>query len=303
MWYESYQDALKAIGNRKWAQAEEKLKAALRSGPAPGRGIRTHGVRVMDYLPEYYLGVVYFNQQRYADALEQFAKVQASGLVGPTTAEYHPLADMSEICRIRTGGTAAAAEGHKEADGLVRLARDLIARGSFDEARKTLGSAREKDAGATGLADAFAELAKAEAEARAKQDDARRAEAARAAAEAAEHQKAVVTPSASPSPSPGGRTPSTADVQGTFEAFYGGRYEDAGRLFEQLAAQDARERPRFLFYAACSQAALGLLRGDSGRDRLDRARRLYGEGGAAAARLASRDSFVSPRIIEALQAH
>jgi tetratricopeptide (TPR) repeat protein len=163
-WYELYQDALKSISSRKWAEAERRLKAAMSSGPAPGRQVRMYGVRSIDYLPEYQLGLVYFNQKRYADALEQFARVQTSGIVGKNDPEFQPLTDMLELCRIRTA--PARAEDQREAELLVRLARDMMTRGSLEEARRALESARTQHPQSTDVVTALMDLTRLETEER-----------------------------------------------------------------------------------------------------------------------------------------
>ena len=178
-WYELYQSALKAIAGHKWGEAEKKLKGALETGPPSGRQVRMYGVRFIDYLPEYQLGIVYFNQQRYADALEQLAKVQASGLVTKADAEFPTLTDMSELCRIRTAGKPG--DGQKESETLVRYARDLMGRNSLDEARRALDSAAAKTPGSAEVAAARDELARLQTEARVRAEERNRAEAARRA--------------------------------------------------------------------------------------------------------------------------
>ena len=142
-WYELYQGALKSITSRKWADAERKLKTAMLSGPPAGRQVRMYGVRFVDYFPEYNLGFVYYNQQRYADALEQFAKVQAGNHFAPADPESKSLADMMDVCRIRTAGKGDT--GDKEGEALVRFARDLMARGNLEEARQALDSAAARN--------------------------------------------------------------------------------------------------------------------------------------------------------------
>jgi TolA-binding protein len=175
-WYELYQSALKAISSHKWAEAEKKLKGAIETGPLPGRQVRMYGVRFIDYLPEYQLGLVYFNQQRYADALEQFAKVQAAGEVTQGDAEYPTLADMLELCRIRTA--AKPADGQKESETLVRYARDLMGRHNLEEARRVLDSSAAKAPGSPEVAAAREQLVRLETEARMQAEERTRAAAA-----------------------------------------------------------------------------------------------------------------------------
>ena len=234
-WYELYQSALKAIAGHKWADAEKKLKGALETGPPSGRQVRMYGVRFIDYLPEYQLGIVYFNQQRYADALEQFAKVQASGLVTKADAEFPTLTDMSELCRIRTAGKPG--DGQKESETLVRYARDLMGRNSFDEARRALDSAAAKTPGSAEVAAARDELARLEREARqraeaaGRADDDRFLEAAEKAVSSGRYAEAR-SQLAKLSPGPAPRRPARQEAGGGSRSAPGSRggrgYHDAG---------------------------------------------------------------------------
>ena len=87
-WYAAYDDALEAIKRQEWAKAEPLLKAALQRNPRQGRRVLFYGTRREDYLPEYYLAVVYANQQRTDEALDLLTKVERMGLVTPGTREY-----------------------------------------------------------------------------------------------------------------------------------------------------------------------------------------------------------------------
>jgi len=80
-WYESYGAGLKAVSSSDWAGAEAHLKAAMAMGPAPGRSVRTYGINFIEYTPQYYLGLVYFKQQRHREALVDLEKAKATGAV------------------------------------------------------------------------------------------------------------------------------------------------------------------------------------------------------------------------------
>jgi tetratricopeptide (TPR) repeat protein len=309
-WYELYQGALKSISSRKWSDAEKKLKAAMASGPTPGRQVRMYGVRFIDYLPEYHLGLVYFNQQRYADALEQFAKAQASGQVSKGDPEFASMTDMLELCRIRTAGKQP--DSQKGSEDLLRFARELMGRGSLEEARRALDAAAAKNPGGADVAAAREELVRLETEKRLRVAQEKAAEEARLAA--AKEARSSPPPAASPSPgtikvapSPAASSrpePATADSvreRAAFEAFYSGEYAAAAERFAGLAERSRRvERDRFLAYAACSRAGAALLRGPAGGSDLERARKLFADAGTTAGRLVAQDGFVSPRIIRAL---
>ncbi len=81
LWYEQYDSGLKAVAASDWSAAETRLKAAMQLQPKQGKQVRAYGTRFIRYIPAYYLGVVYFNQGRSADALNQFQNISNSGLI------------------------------------------------------------------------------------------------------------------------------------------------------------------------------------------------------------------------------
>jgi TolA-binding protein len=271
-----------------------------------------YGVRFIDYLPEYHLGLVYFNQQRYADALEQFAKAQASGQVSKGDPEFASMTDMLELCRIRTAGKQP--DGQKGSEDLLRFARELMGRGSLEEARRALDAAAAKNPGGADVAAVREELVRLETEKRLRLAQEKAAEEARLAAAKEAHSSPP--PAASPSPGATKASPSpaassrpepataggSARERAAFEAFYSGEYEAAAERFAGLADEKSRKivRDRFLAYAACSRAGAALLRGPAGGSDLERARKLFADAGTTAGRLVAQDGFVSPRIIRAL---
>lgn len=170
-WHESYAAALKAISSRNWATAEAKLKAAIKDGPAPGRGVKTYGVRFTDYVPGFYLGVVYFNQQRYPEALEELLKVQTTNLVKKGDTEYQQMLDMVELASMRVAAARKPNEGQKEAETLIRFARDLLAQDSLDQARNAYESAKQKDPSNSGLSALGDAIARKEAERKTRADE------------------------------------------------------------------------------------------------------------------------------------
>lgn len=179
-WYQAYDSALKAVEARQWTVAEAKLRTAIRDGPRPGRNVRAYGLRFIDYLPGYYLGIACFHQQKYREALEELQRVEASSLVSKRDPEFQQMSDLiekaSEKLAAKPGPApssasetvARASESQREAETLARYARDLLDQGQLEEARRALETARAKDAAnpsLPGLADA---LARKEAERRTK---------------------------------------------------------------------------------------------------------------------------------------
>jgi hypothetical protein len=89
-WYEFYRDGLTAWQKKDWERAEAKLKAALARRAEQGRAIPVPG-RHIDYLPEYYLGLVQLKQQRFQEATDLLEKVQRDGLIDSNSAEFRDL--------------------------------------------------------------------------------------------------------------------------------------------------------------------------------------------------------------------
>jgi len=88
VWYKAYDDALNAIKKESWSDAEQDLKQALASEPSDNWSKRTTGTFTMRYIPNYWLGVVYFNQGRWREAVDQFQRVRDSGVIKEKASEY-----------------------------------------------------------------------------------------------------------------------------------------------------------------------------------------------------------------------
>ena len=94
-WWEFYDLALRDIKAKNWSLAEERMKAALKMQPNQGKKIRAYGARYVRYFPEYYLGIIAFNEGKFEAALELFLKVRNAGLIGKGDEEYPELSELS----------------------------------------------------------------------------------------------------------------------------------------------------------------------------------------------------------------
>ena len=81
LWYQAYDQGVKATRAGEWALAISALEVARRGGPAPGRRVAFQGDRVDVFNPDYYLGLAYNATRRYAEAEAAFARVVSAGLV------------------------------------------------------------------------------------------------------------------------------------------------------------------------------------------------------------------------------
>lgn len=336
-WYQAYDSALKAIAARQWVVAETKLKAAIRTGPRPGRNVRIYGVRFIDYLPGYYLGIACFNQQKYKEALEELQRVEASGLVSKRDPEFPQMTEMIEKASTQLAAkpsvappspvaaeTTRPSESQKEAETLVRFARDLVDQGHVDEARKALEGARTKDPANPSLAALGEAIARQAAERKAKAEQDLTGQQQRAASvEFAEALGELSTLAAKGSWGPArqkaadlssrnSRDPELMRLKALIDkhfaeaepvelektalrAFYSGKYETAAETLEPLARGKGRTA-RTLFYLACSNAAMGFFKGKEGEALLARAREQFAEARRLDPRLVIDRSLISPRI-------
>jgi hypothetical protein len=97
-WYQAYEDAQRHIQQKNWAAAVLDIETALRRGaPKPGRRVHYYGNVYRDFNPDYYLGVAYLNQRRYAEADRAFERVRRAGLIGPRDPLYAEFSRQSEI--------------------------------------------------------------------------------------------------------------------------------------------------------------------------------------------------------------
>jgi hypothetical protein len=79
-WYELYDDARQDVSRGRWAEAEQKLLAAQKDGPRPGRTVLRYGTWRDDYFPDYYLALVYLNTNRPKEAIARFQAARTQGL-------------------------------------------------------------------------------------------------------------------------------------------------------------------------------------------------------------------------------
>jgi tetratricopeptide (TPR) repeat protein len=194
-WYQSYEKGLRAIAARQWDEAERHLKAAVAAGPRSGRQVRTYGMRFMDFIPGYHLGTVYFNQERYLQAVEELRRVEAAGLVTRGDPEHPRLTEMIEQATARQAAQAAStatpsppsrapsqapSAAPREADTLLAHARERLDAGDLQGARQALEAARGKEPAHPGLAAIADGLGRREADQRARaEQEASEREAAR----------------------------------------------------------------------------------------------------------------------------
>lgn len=173
---------MKAISAKNFAVAETRLKQAMAERPEAGRKVKMYGTRYLNmYVPQYQLGLVYYQLGRYREAIERFEAAEASGVLEKGDKEYIQMAKMVQVAKERTGPTTSqvAETGPKvppqieppkgatpaeEAAELVKQAQSLFYQGHLDEARAALDRARRKDPGSKAVSDLGLQIARKEAE-------------------------------------------------------------------------------------------------------------------------------------------
>ncbi len=163
LWYQAYDQGVKATRAGDWALAISALEVARRGGPAPGRRVAFQGDRVDVFNPDYYLGLAYNATRRYAEAEAAFARVVSAGLVRQGDREFEELRKQTARATyertLQDGDRAVAAGRFADAEKALQsiigtLADDGRAGKLVERAREALNAGNVAPAGAAGLHDA-----------------------------------------------------------------------------------------------------------------------------------------------------
>src|SRR5262245_52064997 len=137
VWYNEYDSALKAIKNQNWSEAEKHLNAAIKDQPNSGKNLKTYGVgNYINYYPDYYLGVVYFRQSKYQEALSEFERVRIKNVLVAGDPEF---VEMQNLLK-----QSQAALGNVDAKSEIAQARSLLSDGKLEEATKVIQVIKQK---------------------------------------------------------------------------------------------------------------------------------------------------------------
>lgn len=80
-WYDHYRNAKEAMAASDWRAAEKELHEALRKRNRPGLNVEEYGLKFVDYLPHYWLGVAYFNLGEFEKATQAFEAARLAGQI------------------------------------------------------------------------------------------------------------------------------------------------------------------------------------------------------------------------------
>jgi hypothetical protein len=342
LWYRSYQDGVEAYTKGDYAAAEGKLLAAMTNRQAPrarGRSVAYYGQLRGEFIPEYYLAVIYAKQRKFSDALKYARTAEAYLKTGdkesatlltartdaekglapaplaaenrtPVTPPASPPAPNPQPPSLNESPSSAAPSTtpprpspRADFDRLMNAAKAAFTAQRFVDARQSANAAK-----ALGVdnqqADDF--LRSVDVQDLTAQVNAQLTQRAWSAATPLVDRLAALD-----SNNATVRTARQTIVRGVAEdnakglersglgAFYRGNYREALGTLGKVPAE--LTSPRVLFYLACSNAALALLEGEKGTTRLQRARELFRRARPQENTFAVDRKYISPRIIRVLE--
>lgn len=80
-WYDHYRGAQEAMAASDWKTAEGALLKALAQRSRSGLNVEEYGLRFVDYLPHYWLGVAAFNLGEFDNAAQRFETSRTEGVI------------------------------------------------------------------------------------------------------------------------------------------------------------------------------------------------------------------------------
>ncbi len=89
VWNEAYENGKSALDHGDWNKAVASFQAAVADRSHPDRQAMTAGLKLVEYLPYYYLGQAYLYSGDSRLALENFRKEEQAGEVAKTTHQHH----------------------------------------------------------------------------------------------------------------------------------------------------------------------------------------------------------------------
>jgi hypothetical protein len=146
VWDDLYREAIRHVRSQEWRLAEQKLLESRKTGPPSGRGVIRRGLLGRDdYFPEFYLGVVYLNTGRAAQAIPQFQTARQRGL-NPKEGEFRQIdefeARANALVEAEKRNTPAAPDPREQFKTAFGNAQKLFAEGRLEEAEASARQAR-----------------------------------------------------------------------------------------------------------------------------------------------------------------
>jgi hypothetical protein len=107
-WYVSYETGLEYVESGDWVKAVENLQRAVAARPKPEQYARTYGMWFVSYLPHYYLGIAFFNQELWGLAEDHLRKAEEYGVIQKFPLEFARLREVQAALQGKTGQAAVA---------------------------------------------------------------------------------------------------------------------------------------------------------------------------------------------------
>lgn len=98
-WHANYENAMKAVRKKQWREAIPYLELAIAERAEPKLKKRTVGMRFIDYLPYFHLGLAYYKAGRWEKAKTAFEEALNYGVVRNKRGLHNFLRTMLEDCR------------------------------------------------------------------------------------------------------------------------------------------------------------------------------------------------------------
>jgi hypothetical protein len=269
-----YRSAILAIDGQRWSEAVMYLNMALKENSEEGvEDVLITGKREEPYLPLYYLGYAYYRMgdcpratgawqlARMSEAVLDYPRLEKVIKSGVANCDKRGGPPPDETTTGGAGGGTITPQRQAEITKLLRQADADLKARRFRQARDAAERARSMGADAARVDALLRSVASAEG--------------GSVAAGANPEREALL-------------------------AFFAGDYARSERLLAP-SFESGTLTPRGHLYLACSYAASGLLRGQDGEARLQRARDVYRQALAKNAAFTADWKFISPRLREALE--
>jgi TolA-binding protein len=314
-WQEAYDNGVRAIRAKDWKAAIASMQSAKRLGPKPARRVAFTTSRVDAFVPDYYLGLAFLNDNQFANADAAFESLRQAQLGIDRDAQFRDWQDLASTAKFES--TIAKIEDDLKKGDRASLQRDFAIADKYTakkadsdrvQALKELADNAEKPvAGSTtpaGPSPAATNLTVTGPTTPPPTTPA--PTTAPATTPPATPGASVPTPSPTPPlrPRPPVPTPQPVpgiDERGAIAKFYSGDYATAVQALTAIVNASTPGRvpsPRARFYLACSLVALVIVNGGD-KSEIDNAQRYLKDAGALE-HFASDRPYVSPRILTAL---
>ena len=146
-WYDHYLEARDdRIPAKQYAEAIKSLEAAVRLRPASALNEQMYGLRFVDYLPYYWLGVCYLRTGEFNSAIRMFNIEEKQAAVRRSDALYRELRRLraeAESARVQAENAERARAVRAEVERLLKEAGELHKARKFEDALSRLAEAQK----------------------------------------------------------------------------------------------------------------------------------------------------------------